>query len=149
MRAIAYDPAAWAIAIGIAGAVYALLYLARNAVVRRLEAFAQATETCLDDLAIKVLRATHPVFLALMAVYAGCQWLALPDRTAALVTRLAIGALLLQAARWGDVGVRDCLRDYRDRRSAQDAASTTSTAARSVWAPEMPQPLASTAAIAM
>ena len=37
--------------------------------------------------------------------------------------------LLLQVARWGDVGVHGWLQHYRTRRSAQDAASTTSTAA--------------------
>jgi small-conductance mechanosensitive channel len=123
------DFTAWAVAFCIGAAVWALLYAALGVLIRRLGAFAQSTETYLDDLAAKVLCATHPVFLLLIGAYAGAQWLALPEKGAALLARLAIGALLLQAARWGDVGVRDWLHHYRIRRSAQDAASTTSTAA--------------------
>jgi small-conductance mechanosensitive channel len=123
------DLAAWAVAICIGAAVCALLYAAKGLVVRRLAGFAQATATYLDDLAIKVLCATHPAFMLIMGGYAGAQWLALPQKGGALLSRLAIAALLLQVARWGDVGVRDWLHHYRTRRSAQDAASTTSTAA--------------------
>ena len=123
------DLAAWSVAFAIGVAVCAFLSVARAQVVRRLAMFAQATETYLDDLAVKVLGATHPVFLVFMGVYAGAQYLALPDKSVALITRLAIAVLLLQVARWGDVGVRDWLHHYRTRRSAEDAASTTSTAA--------------------
>ena len=123
------NAAAWAVALAIGSAVTAFLVLIKNMVVRRLETFAHATETYLDDLAIKVLGAMHPLFMGLMGVYASAQWLTLPDRSATLVTRLAIAVLLLQVARWGDVGVRGWLLHYRARRSAEDAASTTSTAA--------------------
>jgi small-conductance mechanosensitive channel len=123
------DLAAWVVAICIGTAVCALLVAARGLVVRRLERFAQATATCLDDLAIKVLSGTHPVFMLIMGVYAGAQWLALPQKGGAMLARLAIAVLLLQVARWGDIGVRDWLHHYRSRRSTEDAASTTSTAA--------------------
>jgi len=120
---------AWAIAFAIGTAAAALLYAAKGTVVRRLEAFAPGTDTYLDDLAIKVLSATHPLFILAIGVYAGSQWLALPDRSGVLLARVAIAALLLQAARWGDAGIRSWLHHYRLRRSALDAASTTSTAA--------------------
>lgn len=57
------DLAAWAVAICIGAGVCALLYVAKGALVRRLGAFAQATATYLDDLAINALGATHPVFI--------------------------------------------------------------------------------------
>ena len=122
-------PAAWAIALGVAATVSALLYAAKRLLVRRLGAFALATATYLDDLGIEVLCATHPVFMLVMGGYAGAQWLVVPDKWQALLARLAIAALLLQVARWGDVGVRGWLEHYRTRRSEQDAASLTSTAA--------------------
>ncbi|MBQ5962026.1 mechanosensitive ion channel family protein [Massilia sp. ZL223] len=123
------DLLAWAIALGIAAAVYLLLHIAKRLIVRRLRAFTRATSTYLDDLAVGVLSATHPLFLLALGLYAGSHWLDLPEKTTTLLSRLAIAALLLQVARWGDVGVHGWLQHYRTRRSAQDAASTTSTAA--------------------
>ena len=123
------DLLAWAVALGIAVAVYLLLHLAKRLIVRRLCAFTRATSTYLDDLAVGVLSATHPLFLLAMGLYLGSHWLDLPEKNTTLLSRLAIAALLLQVARWGDVGVHGWLQHYRTRRSAQDAASTTSTAA--------------------
>ena len=123
------DWASLAIALAIGAGAAALLYAARGLVIRRLEAFAPTTETYLDDMAIRILAATHPLFILAIGVYAGAQWLTLPEKSAVLLARLAIAALLLQAARWGDAGIRSWLHHYRLRRSALDAASTTSTAA--------------------
>ena len=123
------DLAAWGIALAIGIAASLLLYVARRLVVRRLQRYAAQTATYLDDLAIQVLSATNPLFMIFMGAYAGSHWLALPDKTVTLLSRLAIAALLLQVARWGDVGVHNWLHFYRSRRNANDVASTTSTAA--------------------
>jgi len=128
-RILDNDLLAWGIALAIAAAVYVLLALAKRLVVRRLRAFAARTATYLDDLAAEVLGATHPLFMLAMGLFAGSHWLTLSGKSEVLLTRLAIAALLLQVARWGDVGVHGWLRHYRARRNGQDAASTTSTAA--------------------
>ena len=119
----------WAIAIAIAAAVYMVLHIAKRIIVGRLTAFAETTTTYLDDLAVRMLSATHPLFMLALGAYAGAQWLLLPEKTATVLSRLAIAALLLQCARWGDVGVHGWLHHYRVQRSTADAASTTSTAA--------------------
>mgnify|MGYP000229640719 CR=1 FL=1 len=123
------DLTTWVIALAIGSAVCILLYLARKLVVHRLASFAATTTTCLDDIAAEVLAATHPLLFGLMGVYAGARSLILSEALVTLLSRLAIAACLLQVARWGDVGVRAWLHYYRMRRSGQDAASTTSTAA--------------------
>lgn len=120
---------AWAVALGICIAVCTALYACKSLLVRRLSNFAADSATPLDDLAIKVLSATHPVFILLMGVYAGSQFLTLPGKGTSLLGHVAIAALLLQVARWGDVGVHGWIHHYRVRRSAHDVASTTSTAA--------------------
>lgn len=123
------DLVTWAVAICIGAAVCALLYAGKRLLARRLASFARATATYLDDLALKALCATHPLFMLVMGLYAGAQWLTLPQQGNVVLSRLAIAVLLLQLARWGDVGVRGWLHHFRTRRSAQDLASTTSTAA--------------------
>ena len=119
----------WTIALAIASAVAMILLTVKGLVLRRLAAIAGTTATHLDDLAVKILSATNLLFILLLGLYAGSHWLSLPDKSVTLLSRLAIAALLLQVARWGDVGVHGWLHHYRTRRSVHDAASATSTAA--------------------
>ncbi|MDQ2819867.1 MAG: mechanosensitive ion channel family protein [Pseudomonadota bacterium] len=123
------DLSTWAIAFGIGLAVYLLLYLAKRIVVRRLGRFAATTATYLDDLAVMILAATHPLFIMIIAVYAGTHSLALSDTHVTLLSRLTIATLLIQVARWGDTGVSGWLHHYRVHRAGHDPASATSTAA--------------------
>jgi small-conductance mechanosensitive channel len=120
---------AWAAAAGVAVAVALLLYGFKRLLIHRLAILSRRTSTYLDDMAIKVVRATGPIFMTVMAVYAGSQFLALPAKYVNFLTHAAIGMLLLQLARWGDAGLHDWLRHYRSSRNARDVASTTSTAA--------------------
>ncbi len=96
---------------------------------RRLQKFAAHTATWVDDLAIRVLSATNLLFILVMGIYAGSQWLTLPAKNTTLLSHLAVAAFLLQVARWGDVAVHGWLHYYRTRRGGGDAATTTSTAA--------------------
>lgn len=123
------DLATWGIAIGIGIAASTLLYVVLRLIVKRLEVFAASTATYLDDLAITILAATNPLFILFVGVYAGSHWLSLPENSVTLLSRLALAALLVQVARWGDVGVYGWLHHFRAHRSVNDAASTTSTAA--------------------
>jgi len=123
------DLGTWLVALAIAAAVYTALHAGKAVITRRLAAFAATTATYLDDLAVKMLSATHPLFMLIMGACAGAQYLVLPGKTATVLSRLAIAALLLQCARWGDVGVHGWLHHYRVQRSTADAAGTTSAAA--------------------
>jgi small-conductance mechanosensitive channel len=120
---------AWAAAAGVALAVALGLYGLKRLLIHRLAILSRRTSTYLDDMAIKVVRATGPVFMTVMAVYAGSQFLALPAKYVNFLGHAATGMLLLQLARWGDAGLHDWLRHYRSSRNARDVASTTSTAA--------------------
>lgn len=123
------DLQAWLLALAILAGVVALLYAAKVMLVRRLQHIAPHTDTYLDDLAIRILASTQPLFIFLMGVHAGAQVLSLPPRSETILQHLSVTVFLLQAARWGDVGIKGWFHHYRLRRSAEDAASTTSTAA--------------------
>ena len=123
------DLQAWLMAAAILAAVVVLLYAFKVLLLRRLARTAPHTDTYLDDLAITILSSTQPLFIFLMGVHAGAQMLALPARSESILQHLSVTVFLLQAARWGDVGIKGWFHHYRLRRSAEDAASTTSTAA--------------------
>lgn len=123
------DLGSWAVACTIALAVGVGLDALKRILVRRLSVYAARTATYLDDLALRALSATHPLFILAIGIYAGAQWLALPAQTASLLAHMAIAAMLLQVARWGDVALHGWLHHYRSQRGAEDAAAATSTAA--------------------
>jgi small-conductance mechanosensitive channel len=123
------DLSTWAIAIGIAAAVSLALYAVNRTLVRRIGAFAEHTATHVDDMAVRVLSTTSAAFIIAMGIYAGSQWLQLSLKAETLLRNLAIGILLLQVARWLDIGARGWIDFYRKKRGATDVAATTSTAA--------------------
>lgn len=123
------DVSAWAIALAVAAAVSLALLIVKRVIIGKLRGVAEHTSTYLDDLAITVLAATHPLFIILMGLFAGGQWLVASPKLTLLISNAMIATLLLQVARWGDAGLHAWLRHYREQRSAQDVASTTSTAA--------------------
>lgn len=119
----------WGIALAVALGALLLALGAKTLVLRVLGKLAARTHTFIDDVALAVLSSTGKLFMAAFALFAGAQVLTLPPRVATLVHSGAIVAFCLQAALWGDLGVKEWLRQYRARTSAENAASTTSTAA--------------------
>ena len=124
----------WAIAIAIGLSVCLALYGVHRFLLRRLRIFAAHSTGYLDRLVINILSTTHVLFIVSMGGYAAMQWLVLPEKIGTLLTRIAVAMMLLQAARWGDAGLKGWLLHYRALRAAQDIASSTSTAALGFFA---------------
>lgn len=102
---------AWAAALAVtAGAAIAMLFV-RAFVLRRLETLSRRTGTRLDDFVTRMLSRTYSLFIVVFAMYLGSTFLELTAKQDKFVTRTAIASLLLQAAIWGDVG----LRAWRDQ----------------------------------
>lgn len=119
----------WSIALAMAAAFAVALYVVQKIAVRRLAAIAQRTQTYLDDVAVGMLSATRLPFIAIVAFYLGTCFLELPAARQLTVFRVTVITLLIQAAIWGDKGIRLWLAHCRKRARTEDAASTTSTAA--------------------
>ncbi|HYD80306.1 MAG TPA: mechanosensitive ion channel family protein [Paucimonas sp.] len=117
---------------GIALAAWALLSIfllaAKRVVVHRLSIIAQRTGTPLDDIAADVLSSTSLMFIVIIAGYAGTHFLSLPMAQQSAVFRIAAIAFLIQAALWGDKGIRLWLAHCIKRAETENAASVTSTA---------------------
>jgi small-conductance mechanosensitive channel len=118
----------WAIAVALAAAVTAGLYVLKAALVRRLARLAQRTETKLDDILVAALDSTHLLLMLMLGIYAGATVLKLPAGVHLFLTRAAITAGLVQAAIWGDSALRGWLGQYRASR-LDDPARATSAAA--------------------
>jgi small-conductance mechanosensitive channel len=115
----------WAVAALVAVVATAVMACVRSLVLRRLAARSCVTETRLDDLVVKMLSRTYLLFIVAFGVYIGSTFLELSRARELLVSRIAVAALLMQVAVWGDVG----LRAWRDQlRQAQDGARRNSSA---------------------
>ncbi len=96
----------WLLALGVAAGTALFLYLAKIVIARRAAILAARTVTRVDDFLAKMVASTYPLVMVVLALYVGSTFLALPAKYALLTWRLAAMTLLVQAAVWGDAGVR-------------------------------------------
>jgi small-conductance mechanosensitive channel len=113
----------WAIALGVLlGATLAMVALRRLAL-HKMQALAQRTDTMADDLVAKMLRKTYFLIFVTLAAYLASLALELTERQRLVISRVAIAALILQLAIWGDT----LLRAWRDHYMAGDGRKASRT----------------------
>src|SRR4051812_16910018 len=93
---------AWSTAVIVAVAAIALMMAIRHFVLCKLRAAAERTTTKLDDVAVVMLSSTYVFSIVAIGLYLGTQFLVLSPQRELLVTRIALTALLVQLAVWGD-----------------------------------------------
>jgi small-conductance mechanosensitive channel len=114
----------WGLAFAAAVLATAAMALARRLVLRRMAALSSVTGNRLDTLVTHMLSRTYVLFIVAFGLYFGSTFLELNRVRELLVTRVAVAALLLQLAIWGDAG----LRAWRDQlRQGQDGARRASS----------------------
>jgi small-conductance mechanosensitive channel len=113
----------------IAGALFVVVVLAclilRNVLGRRLEAVAGRTQTAWDDHFISLLRGTRLLFFVILGAVAASYVLALPPKAQALAKHVAVIALVVQAALWGNAIIRFWVEDQKKRQFEANAAAVT------------------------
>ncbi len=91
----------WLIALAVIAAVAAGLWFARRALAGWLQGRVARTAAPIDDYALALVGRTHFLFLLVLALYAGLQYLSLPTRAEWLTGHITLVAVLLQVALWG------------------------------------------------
>jgi small-conductance mechanosensitive channel len=102
---------AWMVALAAAVLATVAMALARRLVLRRMAALSAITDNKMDSLVMQILARTYRLFIVAFGLYFGSTFLELGRARELLVTRVAVTALLLQLAIWGDAG----LRAWRDK----------------------------------
>jgi small-conductance mechanosensitive channel len=124
-------PLRWLLAAVVAVlALFALKLLIRF-VISRLQKITAGTATRWDDGLTLTLEATRNLFLVVLALYFGSLVLELPVRAREIMQSVAIVALLIQAAFWGNVLLDFTLERQLKRKMETDAAAATSISAMS------------------
>lgn len=91
---------AWLIAAIVAAIVYVALAVVRRVLISRLGAFADRTETDIDDAIVDLIRNTRPFFIAAVAVGAAIRGLEVHARLVGPLAALLQILVLLQIGLW-------------------------------------------------
>jgi len=102
---------AWVLALGVALLSGAAMLVLRRFVLRHVAASAREPDHKLDNFLATMLSRTYFLSIGVFALYFGSAALDLSAKREVFVGRVAVAALLLQLAIWGDVG----LRAWRDK----------------------------------
>jgi small-conductance mechanosensitive channel len=114
----------WAIALAVLlGATLAMHWLRRLAV-HKMQAVCERTPTMADDLVARMLRKTYLVILLMLSAYLASLVLELTERQHLVVSRIAIAALILQLAIWGDTLLRAWRDHYRQADGPRKSSRT-------------------------
>lgn len=115
----------WLTAGIVAVLVFATLWLLKTLLRRQIARFAERTATQVDDLLVDLLGSVRPVILVILALFAGSLLLEIPEAKQKILRSIAIVAVLLQAAFWGNRLITYWLTHFLERRGEADAAART------------------------
>lgn len=116
---------AWGAALLIAVLVLLALRLLRRVLTKRVAALATRTVNRLDDLVARLMGATQPLLLVILAAFAGSRALVLPGRIDTIVERTTMIALLIQIAIWASHTISFVITRAMETRLEDDAAGAT------------------------
>ncbi len=113
----------WAIALGVAAAVFVALRLIEEVLIVWIEKITKRTKTQWDDLVVHALRGTKSIFLLIVALFAGAIVLDLPDAVGGIIRTVTIIAVLVQGGMWISAGLMFWIHSHREKLVEEDAAS--------------------------
>lgn len=101
----------------------------KKVVISRLSKFAVKTKTTLDDDLVEALTHTKGLFLSIVSVYVGLQYLKLSPSVDSFIDSVVVIALFVQAGIWVSVSLTKSLERYRQKMMAENPAGVTSVGA--------------------
>ncbi|MGI8618530.1 MAG: mechanosensitive ion channel family protein [Gemmatimonadaceae bacterium] len=116
----------WATALAVIVVVALLLSALKRLVLGRIARLAERTPTSVDNIAVRLLRGTRLIFLALVSIAVVFLVVDVTDPVRRVLRWLAIVAVLVQIANWGNAAIGYWFTHYAARRgTAADPGSVT------------------------
>jgi small-conductance mechanosensitive channel len=119
----------WTAAVGTGLAVIIVMRIVVAVVARRMKKFAAGTANDVDDLVADLVDRTKLLFVLIVAVWAGSQFLTLSDMAGRWIRAVLILGLLFQTGYWGTSLVDYGLKRYRKRVREEDPGMATAMGA--------------------
>jgi len=105
--------------------ILCLLYIVRKIVFKSLSAFAESTDTEIDDMVVDILKKTKLICMLIFSIYIASNLLILSGKETSFLQNIAIAALLFQAAIWGNAIITVGFPYILKKRVDQDTAKLT------------------------
>jgi small-conductance mechanosensitive channel len=121
----------WLLALLTAIAITILLLVIKRIFLARLVPLTRKTKTRYDDLIAEVLTRTKLFLMAILAVYVGSLVLAFTGATRYWLNRVALVAILIQIAIWGNALITFYIQQYQEEHLDKGAARVTTLRAAS------------------
>jgi small-conductance mechanosensitive channel len=116
---------AWAVSLGVLVLCFSMLEIIKKVIAKRLQQFAEKTETQVDDMLADIIGNTRVFFLFALSVYMASLMLTIPPKAMSVLKTLAVLAFLAQAAIWGTKCITLWITGYTRRNIDVDASSVT------------------------
>ena len=116
---------AWLIALLTAFASTIALLLIKRIFSSRIVPFTDKTKTRYDNLIAKVLSRTNLFLSVILAVYVGSLILNFPETTRYWMNQVALIAILIQLAVWGNAFITFSIQQYQEEHLEEGAARVT------------------------
>jgi small-conductance mechanosensitive channel len=92
----------WLLALIILVATFFILRVVKEFVAHRMSTVAKKTKNNLDDMAVRLLEKTSPLFIFFLSIYLGSLVLTLSKTVTGIIISITIIALIIQSAFWGN-----------------------------------------------
>jgi small-conductance mechanosensitive channel len=119
----------WLIALTATLTAIVLLGIIKKLLISRLSKLATKTKTFLDDDFTEALKHTKGLFLFIVSLYLGAQFVELPDRADIILSNISVIALFIQTGLWASVVLTQTLDRYRKKQLDENPASVTTISA--------------------
>lgn len=119
----------WLIALLIVLLAYLILLIIKAVAARRLKELGERTKTDIDNLFADLISRVKFIFLFMTALYAGSQYLVLPEKVSEIISVLVVIALLGQGVTWGCGVIEYLVERYKYQKKGEDPAGVTTVAA--------------------
>jgi small-conductance mechanosensitive channel len=113
----------WLVALAAMSVILSTLMFARHLIAVRWSALVTRTQNHIDDLVVSVARGTRTWFLTALAVTASSELLQLNEPSTRWLRAVAVVAIVVQAALWGNVVITHLVATHLERRGAADGGS--------------------------
>jgi small-conductance mechanosensitive channel len=105
----------WLIAAGVSVGLLLAVKLIRDLLVRRFFRLDQSREDDINALIAAIVKSISIPVVALLFVYVGAQGLRIPEKMGIWISALAMIAVIIQVARWGNVLISFGFKRYQKK----------------------------------
>jgi small-conductance mechanosensitive channel len=119
------DLSSWTYALVSIFISYLVIRIVKSILVKRFRAISKKTDTDVDDLIVDLINKINNLVLLIVAILIGSLFLNLPAVVSAILQKVLIISLLIQAAISGTGLIQFWVDRYKKSKMAEDAASVT------------------------